>query len=306
LLNTVADFDPQQVVDAVQSKFTPEDWLVVTARRGPLFTQALKYGLYALASGAVSLICLYLGLAVAFHMLEEPSVIIGMTLLFFGSICGALGVFVFASYAWTTIRLLMAVQELWIAVTPNGIVEYLGSKRGIGFAGAFANVISIERINKQPIQSARFNPLNQGIALTFWRQDPSNSKRQLAHTWFITPWYPLPDQLAQIVIDAQRAYRSRTVALSIWNTSPALQPADARQRMRNNPMGWSWTLTVSGVLFLLMAFAWIAFVVWIYRSHPGDALPWLPYALSGFMLALGPICWLIAWRVNDWKIAVIE
>lgn len=58
--------------------------------------------------------------------------------------------------------------------------------------------------------------------------------------------------------------------------------------------------------FLLMAFAWIAYVVLIFRSRPSDALPWLPYALGGFMLALGPICWLIAWRVGDWKIEAIE
>lgn len=171
--NTVADFDPQQVVDTVQSKIAPEDWLVVTARRGPLFTQALKNGLYAIGSGIASLFCFYLWLAVIFHLIEEPSIIIGMTLLFVGAIWGALGFWGFARQAWMTIRLLMAVQELWIAVTPNGIVEYRGAKMGIGFTCAFANVISIERTIKQP---SRFN---HQVALTFRLHHPSIPKRRL-------------------------------------------------------------------------------------------------------------------------------
>jgi hypothetical protein len=299
LQNIATDFDPQQVADAVQSKITPEDWLVFTARRGPLFMQTLRSGLYGIGSGIVSLICLYLGLAVAFHMLEDPSVIVGMTLLFFGSICGVVGVFVFASYAWTTIRLLVAVRELWIAVTPNGLVEYRGAKRGIGFASAFANVISIERINKQPIQSARINPLNRGIALTFWRPDPANSKRRLARTWFITPWYPHPDQLAQLIIRAQRAYRSRTAAYARWGSFPAIEPVDPRMGRIANLTGRSWTLTVTGILFVLMAFAWMAFISWMSFSY--SYVPWLPFALDGFLFVSGPICWLLAWRIDDWK-----
>ena len=280
--------------------------MVVTARRGPLFTQALKYGLYAMGSGIASLFCFYLWLAMAFYLIKDPGIIIEpstyiiMTLLAICYCVGAVVCFGQIRQMRTSLRLLMAVQKLWVAVTPTGVLEYRGPKLGIGFTCPFADALSIERTIKYP---SRFT---HRVALTFWRHHPTLPKRRLGRVWFINPCFAIPDQFEQIVIDAQRAYHSRAAARSLWNTAPALQPADACQRMRNNPMGWSWTLAVSGVLFLLMAFAWIAFVVWIYRSHPGDALPWVPYALSGFMLALGPICWLIAWRVGDWKIAVIE
>jgi hypothetical protein len=250
-----------------------------------------------------SLICLYLGFAVAFHMLAEPSVIMGMTMLFIGFLSGVLGIFAFAKQLWTTLRLLVAVQELWIAVTPNGIVEYRGSKVGIGFACAFADVISVERINKLPIQAARFDPFNQGNALTFWRRDPANPKRCLARAWFVAPWYSHPDQLAQTIILAQRAYRSRRVASTSWGDFSSAEPIDPRKRQVANPTGWSWSLAVLGWFFAFMVFVVIGFLALLKINFPKRAIdiPLIPLGIAGAFLICALASWLLAWRINDWK-----
>jgi hypothetical protein len=66
-----------------------------------------------------------------------------------------------------------------------------------------------------------------------------------------------------------------------------------------NPFGWSWTLAGTGILLTLMALAWTAYVIGTNFSY--SYVPWFPYAFGGSMFVIGLICWLIAWRINDWK-----
>lgn len=301
LQNTVADFDPQQVVDVVQTGLAPEDWVVTTARRRLLAIQVVRNGLFTLSSGVASLFFLTLWLFSVTHIEGDLDVIYGMLVLFAAFVGSGLFLVACAVEMWKALRRLTAAQAPWIAVTPNGIVEYLGPRTGIRYAFAFANVISIVPLGRQPPRARWLNPFYQGAGLSFSRRHPANPNRRLARPWTISPGYPLPEQLAQIVILSQRAYRSRTVARSPWGPSSSMEPVDPRMLRVANPLGWSWTLTGSGILFILIALAWTAFVIGMNISYPNVPVPWFPFALGGFVFVIGPICWLLAWRINDWK-----
>lgn len=301
LQNTVADFDPHQVVDVVQTGLAPEDWVVATAQRGLLVIQVVRNGLFALGSGVASLFFLTLWLFSITHIEGNPDVIYGMAVLFAAFVGSGLFPVACAFEMWKALRMLTTAQAPWIAVTPNGVVEYLGPTMGIRYAFAFANVISIVPLRQQPPRARWLNPFYQGAGLSFSRRHPANPNKRLARPWTISPGYPLPEQLAQLVIVSQRAYRSRTMARSPWGLSSYMEPVDPRMLRVANPFGWSWTLTGAGILFILMALAWTAFVIGMNFSYPYVPMPWFPYAVGGFIFVIGLISWLLAWRINDWK-----
>lgn len=300
LQNTVADFDPQQVVGVIHTGLAPEDWVVATAHRGLLAIQIVRNGLFALGSGAASLFFLTLWLFTITHLESEPEVIAGMAMLFVAFVGTGLFPIACAFEVWKALRMLTAAEKPWIAVTPNGIVEYLGPAMGIRHVFAFANVISSVPHRQQPPRVKWLNPLYQGVGLSFSRRHPIYPNRRLARPWMISPGYPLPEQLAQVVIVAQRAYRSRTAARSPWGPSSFVEPVDPRTLRVANPTGWSWTLAVSGIVFILIALAWTAFVIWLNFSYPKAHMSWFAYAIGGVVFVIGPICWLLAWRIDDW------
>ncbi|HEX9037796.1 MAG TPA: hypothetical protein VF808_12495 [Ktedonobacterales bacterium] len=298
--NITADFDPHKVVETVQSKLAPDDWVFATARRWPLFIQASRNGLFALGSGFASLLFLYAFVYTVAHMLDgEPTFIYWMTALFVGFVFGAGFAVAFTIEAWTATWMLIVVPEPWIAVTPNGVVEYRDPKKGIYVAVAFATVVSVASHNQQPARVGWLNPFYQGAGLTISRPHPTNPRRRLARPWMISPGYPLPEQLAQVVVLAQRAYRSRVAARSQWGFKPTIAPVNPRILRVANLTGWSWVLTVTGVVLVLLGLAWIAYVSWTGFSDP--QAPWGSFAVVGCAFISGLICCLFAWRINDWK-----
>lgn len=301
LQNTVADFDPQQVVDVVQNQLAPEDWVVSTAQRGRLVIQVVRNGLFALSIGVVCLLVLMLWIFTLTHLEGAPEAIFGMLVVFVAFAVSGLVAIACAIEMWKALRMLTAAQAPWVALTPNGIVEYFGSRMGVRFALAFANTLSMAPLRQKPLRLKWLNPFYQGVGLSFTRRHPLNPNRRLTRPWMISPGYPLPEQLAQLVLLSQRAYRSRTTARSVWAPSFFTEPVDPRKLQIANPTGWSWTLTVGGILFTLMALAWTAFVIWTNFSYPYVPTPWFPYALGGACFVIGVISWLLAWRIGDWK-----
>lgn len=301
LQNTVADFDPQQVVDVIQTRLAPEDWVVTTAQRGLLVIQVVRNGLFALGSGVASLFFFSLWFFSITHLEGNPDVIYGMLALFVAFVGSGLFPIVCAVEMWKAMGMLIAAQTPWIAVTPNGVVEYCGPTVGIRYAFAFANVISGVPLRQQPPRARWLNPFYQGVGLSFSRRHPANPNKRLARPWTISPGYPLPEQLAQLVIVSQRAYRSRAVARSPWGSSSFMEPVDPRMLRVANPVGWSWTLTGAGILFILITLAWAAFVIGMNLAYPNVPVPWIPFVFGGFLFVSGLTCWLLAWRINDWK-----
>jgi hypothetical protein len=202
--------------------------------------------------------------------------------------------------AWAAFWLLASAQEVWTAVTPNGVVEYHGPKWGIVFSCAFANTTSIARMVDPLEFSEPSTAPNEPFALTITRRRPTLPNRSLTRVWSIGPWYPHPAELGQMVIQALSAYRAN---LGSPDAPPTLQiPAGVRPHPIPNPKGWSWQLTSCGAWFVLIALAWIAFVSWLAISHQESGpLPWIPFAIDGALFAPAPISWLLAWRINDWN-----
>ncbi len=299
LQNTVADFDPQQVVDVVQTRLAPEEWVVVPAHRGLLVIQIVRNGLLALGSGIVSLVFLAFWLFSVTHLEGSPDILYSMSVLSIAFVVSGLFPIACGSEMWQALRMITATQGPWIAVTPTGVVEYLGPRMGIRYAFAFANVISIAPHRQHPPRARWLNPFYQGIGLSFSWRHPANPNKRLARPWTISLVYPLPERLAQRVIVSQRAYHFRTIEHSPWGTSSFREPVDPRTRQVANLFGWSWTMAITGILLTLMAFAWIAFVIGtnFYYSYA----PWFPYAFGGCTFLVGLVCWLVAWRINDWK-----
>jgi hypothetical protein len=302
----VAEFDAQHVMDAVSSGITPADWVITRARRRPLLMNAFKKAMYALGSVFASWACVYSFLHVSDHSqtLERyfpPALVI--IVLLGATIYFARLVIIGLQQAWVAFWLLACGQEVWIAVTPNGVVEYHGPKWGIVFCCAFANTTSISRMVDPLDFSEPSTSPTELLVLTIVRPHPTFPNRSLTRAWSIGPWYPQPAQLGQITIHALRAYRSKRGSSDV---SPMMQiPAGVRPQPIPNPTGWSWGLADGGACFVLIGLAWIAFVSWLVIAFPKSGpLGWIPFAIGGGLLALAPIFWLLAWRINDWNKAV--
>ncbi|HEX9036930.1 MAG TPA: hypothetical protein VF808_08065 [Ktedonobacterales bacterium] len=302
----MADFDPQQVVDALLSGITPADWVITQAQRRPLLTNTLKKAGYALGSVFTSWLCVYVLGYISDHYQTLDSyfptalvMIMLISVIIYFARLDIIGL----QQAWAAFWLLVSGQEVWTAVTPNGVVEYHGPKWGIVFSCAFANTTSISRMVDPLDFSEPSTSPNEPFVLTIVHPHPTFPNRSLTRAWSIGPWYPHPAQLGQIVIHALSAYRSK---LGTSDGAPMLQlPAGVRPHPIPNPTGWSWQLTSCGAWFVPIALAWIAFVSWLVISYPkSGTLGWIPFAIGGGLLAPTPISWLLAWRINDWNKAV--
>ncbi len=190
--NTVADFDPQQVVDTVRSGTAPKTWRVFHANPEFYRYEGAWWVLRAL---------LFLGMDCFFWFLLSQNSSIWTYIWPFLALLALLTI-VNATVAIVYFVRAPSLRKRWIAVTPTGVMEYFGDKFRIGITWPFADILSIEFKNQGQL------PFQQTLTLTFWRRHPTRAQWRRAYRWRINSKYPLLKPLAQSVILAQRAYRS--------------------------------------------------------------------------------------------------
>jgi hypothetical protein len=231
-----------------------------------------------------------------FHLTPEVDIDIGGVLApLFGTLIFTVVSWRSVRMAWISTRLLVAWRDLWIAVTPGGIVDYRGARLGIGHAFDFADTIKIEKTSRYP---PRFL---SDFALTFWRARPSQPQRRLASGWFINPCYQHRDQIAQLAMLTQRAYRAQA-ARSPWDAEHSPEPRDTRSRMIWNTAGWSCGMLVCGCALFLLTLGILGLILLTTFGSRKDGGFWIVVGLLVFSLIGALVCWLIAWRKSDWKI----
>jgi hypothetical protein len=198
----LSDFDAQQIVDAVRAGSVPDSWRVFRAGSAYDIEQGSVWALSAFV---------FLGISLASPILmvnidsSDLSAFLVMCLVF-----GLPGLG-FAYAAFRQFRRIPTAKERWIALTPDGVVEYGGATSGIAFSIAYSRLAAVSLV----VGHTRYESI---ISLrVVYRSSPSATENKRV-TWRIDPRFPQREEIAQAIIAAHTLYIANHTSKQIEGT----------------------------------------------------------------------------------------